>query len=199
MSILTYIDVFMCLWSYFQTMRIGNKVHPLKGTPAIANQDDTFFDYNYGVTQRKCDMCNYYKLSRVSHCRSCGECVYKLDHHCVWTQTCIGISNQKSFYLFCLYMTIGVCQFWYFTVRVVGEKTKNILELMEPGVAIIWAITAFSAGFVGLMIIVLFISHTLMILTNYRTLDSIKSNRMCPMPFFSKENSPDNVMLAISR
>lgn len=194
MHLLTYLDVFMCLWSYFQTIRISNKVHPLKGTPFIPNQNDTFFDYTYGVTEKKCDNCNFYKLSRVSHCSSCGECTYKLDHHCVWTQTCIGVCNQKCFYLFCFYMTIGVFQFWYFTVRVMSEKTKSVLELMEPGVAIIWAITAFSAGFVGIMIVMLLISHTLMILTNYRTLDGMKTGRMCPMPFFTNDFDPDYVV-----
>lgn len=33
MSLLTYFDVFMCLWSYIQTIRIRNNVAPLKGIP----------------------------------------------------------------------------------------------------------------------------------------------------------------------
>lgn len=64
---------------------------------------------------------------------------------------------------------------------------------MEPGVVIIWVITAFSAFFVGLMIIMLFITHTMMVLTNYRTLDSMKSGKMCPMPFFAIDNDPEYV------
>ena len=35
MSLFTYFDVFMCLWSYFQTIRIKNNVARLKGTPFI--------------------------------------------------------------------------------------------------------------------------------------------------------------------
>lgn len=91
-------------------------------------------------------------------------------------------------------MAIGVIQFWYFTVRVLNEKPKPVLEMMEPGVAIIWAITAFSALFVGLMIIMLFITHTLMILTNYRTLDGMKSGKMCPIPFLAVDNNPEHVI-----
>jgi len=52
-----------------------------------------------------------------------------MDHHCIWTQTCIGFSNQKSFYLFCMYMTMGVMQFWYFTVRVLKEKSPFLIWL----------------------------------------------------------------------
>lgn len=121
-----------------------------------------------------------------------------MDHHCVWTQTCIGICNQKCFYLFCFYMTIGVLQFWYFTVRVLRERTLPILEMMEPGVVIIWALTAFSAFFVGFMIIMLLISHTTMILTNHRTLDSMKTGKMCPIPFFARPD-PNYVRVAIHR
>ena len=190
MSLLTYFDVFMCLWSYVQTIRIKTNVTPLKDFPFTDKENEKFFDYSYGLTQKKCEICNYYKFPRVSHCSSCGDCIYKMDHHCVWTQTCIGFANQKAFYLFCLYMAIGVFQFWYFTVRVINEKKRPMLELMEPGVVIIWAITALSALFVGLMIIMLFFTHTFMVLTNYRTLDGMKSGKMCPMPFFATNNNP---------
>lgn len=95
-------------------------------------------------------------------------------------------------------MAIGVMQFWYFTVRVLREKTLPILEMMEPGVAIIWAFTAISAFFVGFMIIMLLISHTLMILTNYRTLDGMKTGKMCPIPFFASPD-PNFVRVLISR
>jgi hypothetical protein len=87
-------------------------------------------------------------------------------------------------------MAIGVLQFWYFNIRVMSERSKPVLELMEPGVAIIWAATAFSALFVGIMIIMLLISHSLMVLTNYRTLDGMKTGRMCPLPFFARDNNP---------
>jgi hypothetical protein len=64
---------------------------------------------------------------------------------------------------------------------------------MEPGVVILWVVTGFSAFFVGLMIVCLFIVHTMMALTNYRTLDGMKTGRMCPMPFVSTNNDPEFV------
>jgi palmitoyltransferase len=113
-----------------------------------------------------------------------------MDHHCIWTQTCIGYSNQKCFYLFCIYMTIGVLQFWYFTVRVLKERQLPIFDMMEPGVVILWVFTGLSAFFVGLMIVALAITHTLMVLTNFRTLDGMKTGKMCPLPFLSTQNDP---------
>lgn len=142
-----------------------------------------------------CEVCNYGKASRVSHCSTCRHCVYKLDHHCIWTQTCIGFRNQKSFYLFCFYMAIGVLQFWYFTIRTIKEVDQPILQVIEPGVLIIWLFTALAAFFVGLMILVLLGSHTFMILTNYRTLDGVKTGKCCPIPFCSTKHDPESVII----
>ena len=126
-------------------------------------------------------------MPRVSHCSTCGHCIYKLDHHCIWTQTCIGHCNQRPFYLFSIYMCIGVIQFWHSTIRagvvMFGECNSSFFSHFEPGVYILWMITCISAAVVGLMIIGLTISHTFMILTNYTTLDSMKQKRMCPLPF----------------
>jgi len=50
--------------------------------------------------------------------------------------------------------------------------------------------TGFSALFVGVMIVALFCTHTMMILTNFRTLDGMKSGKICPIPFLSTQNDP---------
>jgi len=121
--------------------------------------------------------------------------MYKMDHHCIWTQTCIGYSNQKCFYLFCVYMSIGVVQFWYFNVRIFNEKTVSIFSLVEPGVIILWFFTAFSAFFVGLMIMCLVVGHTAMMFTNFRTMDSMKQQKMFPIPFFNKGGKIDQINL----
>jgi hypothetical protein len=85
-------------------------------------------------------------------------------------------------------MTIGVAQFWISTVRAVSVMTggcgeSHFFSVFEPGVYVLWAITCFSAGVVGLMIVGLAISHSLMICTNGTTLDSMKKKAMSPLPF----------------
>lgn len=54
-------------------------------------------------------------MPRVSHCSSCGHCLYRLDHHCIWTQSCIGYINQKSFLLFIGGMQSGIILFVYYS------------------------------------------------------------------------------------
>lgn len=48
-------------------------------------------------------MCNHLKPDRCHHCRICGVCVLKMDHHCPWVNNCISYTNYKAFVLFLFY------------------------------------------------------------------------------------------------
>jgi hypothetical protein len=47
-----------------------------------------------------CRTCYILRPFRTSHCRICGACVEKYDHHCPWLGNCIGKNNYRSFLLF---------------------------------------------------------------------------------------------------
>ena len=34
--------------------------------------------------QTWCDQCEHHRMVRTHHCRRCGVCIPRLDHHCVW-------------------------------------------------------------------------------------------------------------------
>lgn len=82
-------------------------------------------------------------------------------------------------------MSLGLWQYWhasYYAYQTIYGHCQ-FFSYFEPGVYILWLITSFSATFVGFMIIALWISHTMMILTNFTTLTGMKTKKVCPFPF----------------
>ncbi|KAG9283324.1 palmitoyltransferase ZDHHC23 isoform X1 [Astyanax mexicanus] len=51
------------------------------------------------VKKNWCPVCRVVKPLRAGHCRICGVCVLRLDHHCVWINSCVGQANHRSFLL----------------------------------------------------------------------------------------------------
>ena len=50
-------------------------------------------------TERYCSTCWVYKPYRSKHCRDCGRCVLKSDHHCPFTGNCVAANNLGLFYI----------------------------------------------------------------------------------------------------
>ncbi|KAL1508882.1 hypothetical protein ABEB36_003704 [Hypothenemus hampei] len=59
---------------------------------------------------QKCMVCQGYKAPRAHHCRKCGRCVQKMDHHCPWINNCVGWGNHANFTYFLFFATIGCLQ-----------------------------------------------------------------------------------------
>lgn len=55
-----------------------------------------------------CKKCIAPKPPRTHHCSVCDKCILAMDHHCPWLNNCVGYYNARYFYLFMVYMVIGV-------------------------------------------------------------------------------------------
>lgn len=51
------------------------------------------------VKEDWCAKCQLVRPARAWHCRICGICVRRMDHHCVWINGCVGESNHQAFIL----------------------------------------------------------------------------------------------------
>lgn len=104
-----------------------------------------------------CSVCNGYKAPRSHHCRKCGYCIKKMDHHCPWINCCVGHANHGYFTLFlfsavigCLHASIvlSICMYhainriWYVRNGSGGEPmiyltlTTLLLTLLAIGMAL---------------------------------------------------------------
>ncbi|KAL3271063.1 hypothetical protein HHI36_021563 [Cryptolaemus montrouzieri] len=55
-----------------------------------------------------CKKCIAPKPARTHHCSVCNKCILKMDHHCPWLNNCVGFKNHRYFFLYMVYMVIGV-------------------------------------------------------------------------------------------
>ncbi|PAA67730.1 hypothetical protein BOX15_Mlig012196g1, partial [Macrostomum lignano] len=44
-----------------------------------------------------CRTCGFVRPARSRHCDTCDVCIHRYDHHCVWTNCCIGGLNLRYF------------------------------------------------------------------------------------------------------
>ena len=61
--------------------------------------------------QNYCSQCMVRKPLRSKHCKRCGRCVIKHDHHCPWVHNCVGINNHRHFLLYLVAMETGIVLF----------------------------------------------------------------------------------------
>eukprot|EP00929_Paragymnodinium_shiwhaense_P063749 TRINITY_DN31882_c0_g1_i1.p1 TRINITY_DN31882_c0_g1~~TRINITY_DN31882_c0_g1_i1.p1 ORF type:complete len:376 (-),score=63.22 TRINITY_DN31882_c0_g1_i1:99-1226(-) len=71
--------------------------------------------------RRHCKWCLRFKPDRCHHCRPCGQCILKMDHHCPWVYNCVGFRNHKYFVLLVFYSTLD-CWFIVYTMLPTIEK-----------------------------------------------------------------------------
>lgn len=106
----------MIIWSYFTAAFRTSFAKDYELSPE--DPPDAASDRRAFVTVKRstgaprwCTKCNVPKPDRCHHCRQCGTCVLRMDHHCPWIlHRCIGHRNYKAFFLllvygllFCLY------------------------------------------------------------------------------------------------
>ncbi|XP_031378077.1 probable protein S-acyltransferase 15 [Punica granatum] len=97
-----------CLFSFFVCVLTDPGRVPPSYVPDVEDSDVSDQETKQPVMlPRKCDTCSNYKPPRCHHCRVCKRCVLRMDHHCVWTNNCVGYWNYKAFFILVLSATLG--------------------------------------------------------------------------------------------
>ena len=132
-----------------------------------------------------CKKCHNPRPPRSHHCKICKKCTLKMDHHCQWVANCVGYYNQKVFYQFLFYSTIGDFFGFIFLLIRLSYCNFNIRENIPPGVRVKSPLTLIYYMWEPIQILVgalcglamtisigtLFYKQTNMLLNNQTTID----------------------------
>ncbi|KAJ1718600.1 Palmitoyltransferase, partial [Coemansia erecta] len=133
---------------------------------------------------RYCRMCRSFKPPRTHHCVECERCVLKMDHHCPWTNNCVGYFNQAHFLRF-IYMVDVTCAFaiilhslrlWEL-VKDSLNGTYTVRQPTQTEVAFL-IINTTLAGLVLLFVGILSGYHLYLVGSNTTTIESREKSRV---------------------
>lgn len=135
-----------------KTSTHGRSRHQYSHLPTIEDPEYSSVTVNSMGELRYCKKCRCRKPDRAHHCSTCGRCVLKMDHHCPWLATCVGMYNYKAFLLFLIY----TCLFCYvcFAVSVlwVWDELMKDAQYMERFLPVNVIILAVVSGMMSLVL-----------------------------------------------
>ncbi|PPQ65457.1 hypothetical protein CVT24_010788 [Panaeolus cyanescens] len=124
---------------------------------------------------RYCESDLIVKPYRAHHCRACGTCVLKYDHHCPWIGQCVGARNHKFFLNFCQ-ATVVFTSYTFATLlayTIIGLNSPSIRDANSQQIVII-ALAGLFLLFTG----ALTVSHVMLILQGQTTVEAIPIRMM---------------------
>ncbi|KAG0311784.1 palmitoyltransferase for Vac8p [Dissophora globulifera] len=173
------------------SVRINVDAHP-QGPEHAERRMETLSISKQDGRRRWCDICRINKPDRCHHCSLCDRCVLRMDHHCPWAANCIGYGNHKFFYLFVLYASLLAV--WVVVTMIpvlVGairrcregnsfdrfeneEESQGELSCYFDGH---WIAVTILAFILALLIVAFTGAHTVYILKNRTTIESLQEAR----------------------
>ena len=124
------------------------------------------------IELKMCKSCHIIKNLRVFHCRKCGLCVLRHDHHCDWLSNCIGVNNHKTF-LFIIYTCLLHCTIFILFIIYTIFEYKSSMSMRQYFFCVLdlGIITVITVIFLSLALYQLYF-----ICTNQTTSESLKRN-----------------------
>ncbi|KAL4883355.1 DHHC palmitoyltransferase-domain-containing protein [Aspergillus karnatakaensis] len=155
----------------------GSRRHEYSALPITELPEYTSYTVNSEGQTRFCKKCQCPKPDRAHHCSTCKRCVLKMDHHCPWLATCVGLHNYKAFLLFLVYTSLFcwvdffVSAMWIWT-EIFSEE--NYMDGILPVNVVLLSILG---GIIGLVLTGFTAWHISLALRGLTTIECLEKTR----------------------
>lgn len=127
------------------------------------------------IPLRRCRYCLVLQPLRARHCRDCGRCVRRYDHHCPWMENCVGERNHPLFVAYLALQLVvllwGLCLAWS------GLRFFRPWGLWLRSTGLLFS-TFLLLSFFSLVVSLLLASHLYLVASNTTTWEFISSHRI---------------------
>ncbi|KAL1982050.1 hypothetical protein VTN96DRAFT_1820 [Rasamsonia emersonii] len=145
--------------------------------PTTELPEFTSYTVNSSGGARYCKKCQCPKPDRTHHCSSCKRCVLKMDHHCPWLATCVGLRNYKAFLLFLIY-TSFFCWVCFVTAALwIWDAVLNDTQLTDAILPVNVVLLAVIGGIIGLVLTGFTAWHISLAVRGMTTIESLEKTR----------------------
>ena len=142
-----------------------------------ANRDAPSVTVKSTGESRFCKKCEARKPDRAHHCSTCGRCVLKMDHHCPWLATCVGLRNYKAFVLFLIYTSIYCWVCFAVTSTWLWSEVFSDVEYMESLMPINYVLLCVISGIIGIVLTGFTVWHLSLAYRGQTTIECLEKTR----------------------
>ncbi|KAF2102696.1 zf-DHHC-domain-containing protein [Rhizodiscina lignyota] len=121
-------------------------------TEESGNHPYTSFTVKSTGDIRFCKKCECKKPDRTHHCSTCKRCVLKMDHHCPWLATCVGLHNYKPFLLFLIYTCLFCWLCFAATASWLWSEVLSDNQFTETLMPVNYILLCVLSGIIGLVL-----------------------------------------------
>lgn len=126
---------------------------------------------------RFCKKCQARKPDRAHHCSTCRRCVLKMDHHCPWLATCVGLRNHKAFLLFLIYVSLFSLWSCAIAASWLWDEIVSDTVYVETLMPVNYVVLAIIAGIIALVVGAFTLWHIMLAARGQTTIECLEKTR----------------------